>query len=40
MHTICVLHFDNIWNKGFQCENCLKALKITRKDNKYSAKRK
>ena len=40
MHTICVLHFNPIWKKGFQCDNCLKALNITRKENKYSAKRK
>lgn len=40
MHTVCVLHMDNIWNKGYQCENCLKALNQTKKVNKYSAKRK
>ena len=40
MHSICVLHFDNIWSKGYQCESCLKALNITRKENKFSAKRK
>jgi len=39
MHQICVLHMDTIWNKGFQCDNCLKALGSNRKDNKFNAKR-
>ena len=40
MHQVCVLHMDSIWNKGYQCDNCIKALGSNKKDNKYSAKRK
>lgn len=40
MHSICVLHLETIWNKGFQCETCLKALNSSRKDNKFTAKSK
>ena len=40
MHKICILHHENIWSDGFQCENCLKAKRIVLKENKFSAKRK
>ncbi|MCJ8739495.1 hypothetical protein PDJAM_G00047830 [Pangasius djambal] len=39
MHQICVLHYDVIWPSGFFCDNCLKKLGKTRKENKFSAKR-
>ena len=38
MHTVCVLHHENIQPDGFQCKNCLKAKHIMLKDNKFSAK--
>jgi E1A/CREB-binding protein len=38
MHTICVLHMDQIYHGGFQCDNCLGIKCQTRKENKFSAK--
>ena len=40
MHQICVLHYDHIWSEGFQCNGCLKAKSLSRKENKLTAKRK
>ena len=39
MHTICVLHMDQIYHGGFQCDNCLRIKSQTRKENRFSAKR-
>ena len=38
MHTICVLHMDQIYHGGFQCDECLAKKGQTRKENKFSAK--
>ena len=38
MHTICVLHMDQIYHGGFQCDDCLRRKGQTRKENKFSAK--
>ena len=38
MHTICVLHMDQIYHGGFQCDECLRIKGQTRKENKFSAK--
>ena len=40
MHQICVLHYDHIWSEGYQCNGCLKAKSLSRKENKLTAKRK
>ena len=40
MHTICVLHMDQIYHGGFQCDDCLRRKGLSRKDNKFTAKRK
>ena len=40
MHKICVLHHENIWTEGFQCDSCLRAKRTVPKGNKFSAERK
>ena len=40
MHMICVLHMDQIYHEGFQCDDCLRRKAHSRKENKFSAKRK
>jgi len=35
-HQICVLYHDQIWSRGFTCDNCLR--KKNRKPNKFNAK--
>ena len=39
MHTICVLHMDQIYHGGFQCDDCLRRKGQSRKENRFSAKR-
>lgn len=39
MHSICVLHMDEIHGGGFQCDDCLKSRGLVREENKFSAKR-
>lgn len=39
-HTICVLHYDAIYGNSFQCDNCLRKKGISRKENKFSCRRK
>lgn len=39
MHTICVLHMEQIFPGGFQCQDCLRRKGLSRRDNKFTAKR-
>ena len=39
VHKICVLHHDLIWPDGYQCDECLKAKGMVRKENQFTAER-